>query len=122
MEKKAKSSRLAKMSSVPLPWWTSKSNTATRLAPGLGLERGDGHRAEVAESHGPFLGRVMSRRAKQAEVGFAGLGQLERLERAAGAAQCVVADAFVEGCVAVEIVRLSQALEMIFCLLNLEYL
>ena len=46
---------------------------------GLGLERCDSHRAEVAESHGPFLGRVMSGRAKQAEVGFAGLGQLERL-------------------------------------------
>ena len=80
----------------------------------LGLERGDGDRAEVAEPHRPLLRRVMPGRAQQAEVRRAGLGQLERLERAAGAAQGVVADAFVESRVAVEIVRLGEALEMIF--------
>ena len=81
---------------------------------GLGLERGDGHRAEVAESHRPFLGRVMSGRAKQAEVGFAGLGQLERLQRAARTAQGVFADALVVGGVAVKS-WLSESLVMIFC-------
>ena len=53
----------------------------------------------------------MPRRTQQAEVWLAGLGEIERLERAADAAKGVVADAFVVGGVAVEIVRLGQALE-----------
>ena len=74
----------------------------------LGLERGDGDRAEVAKSHRAFLRGVMPRRTQQAEVWLAGLGEIERLERAADAAKGVVADAFVVGGVAVEIVRLAR--------------
>ena len=55
----------------------------------------------------------MPRRTQQAKVRRAGLGEIERLERAADAAKGVVADAFVVGGVAVEIVRLGQALEVV---------
>lgn len=55
----------------------------------------------------------MPRRTQQAEVWLAGLGEIERLERAADAAKGVVADAFVVGGVAVEIVRLGQSLKVV---------
>ena len=48
-------------------------------------------------------------------MGFAGLGQLERLQRAARTAQGVFADALVVGGVAVKVVWLSESLVMIFC-------
>ena len=58
---------------------------------------------------------MVARRTQQAKVRRAGLGEIERLERAADAAKGVVADAFVVGGVAVEIVRLGQALKVVGC-------
>ena len=57
---------------------------------------------------------MMPGRSQETEVRFVGLGQFECFERATGSAQGVISDALVVGRVAVEVVRLTQALIMIF--------
>ena len=62
----------SKMSSVPLPWCTSKSMIATRSRPCAceRVARGDRDVVEDAEAHRPRAAGVVARRAHRAEAAF----------------------------------------------------
>jgi hypothetical protein len=104
------------MASVPLPWWASKSQTATRRAPRLlpGHDGGEGDLIEVTESHGLRDGGVVAGWAQEGKdrAGLgAGQGVLRRLDRAGHGATGVIENAGEIRRVGIEVAREPEAVE-----------